>query len=97
MCKILISTQVPTAAAARAACGSRRLCSAAELRRAEGVVAWADGDCASCFSHIASCDVRKERWGADHFPLVYSSGDATRLECLEHAPRKARACCCGPE
>ena len=97
--KILISTQVPTAAAARAACGGRRLCSAAELRPTDGI-AWAAGDCASCFSHIESCDATKEPWGADYFPLLTSSRKSTWLECrsARDGPRpQARACCCGPE
>jgi hypothetical protein len=97
--KILISTQVPTAAAARAACGGRRLCSAAELRPTDGI-AWAAGDCASCFSHIESCDATKEPWGADYFPLLTSSRKSTWLECrsARDGPRpQARACCCGAE
>ena len=90
---------VPTAAAAKAACGDRRLCSAAELRPTDGI-AWAAGDCASCFSHIETCDATKERWGADYFPLLTSSRKSTWLECrsARDSPRpQARACCCGPE
>ena len=91
------SQLVPTAAAAKAACGDRRLCSAAELRPTDGI-AWAAGDCASCFSHIESCDATKERWGADYFPLLTSSKKSTWLECrsARDGPRpQARACCCG--
>ena len=93
------SQLVPTAAAAKAACGDRRLCSAAELRPTDGI-AWAAGDCASCFSHIEACDATKERWGGDYFPLLTSSRKSTWLECrsARDGPRpQARACCCGPE
>ena len=93
------SQLVPTAAAAKAACGDRRLCSAAELRPTDGI-AWAAGDCASCFAHIEACDATKEPWGADYFPLLTSSKKSTWLECrsASDGPRpQARACCCGPE
>ncbi len=93
------SQLVPTAAAAKAACGDRRLCSAAELRPTDGI-AWAAGDCASCFSHIEACDATKEPWGGDYFPLLTSSKKSTWLECrsASDGPRpEARACCCGPE